>query len=284
MENLYPKAKIKAIKKANFMLLNVLKITSLIFICAATAAQANTPPKNAVRGYVVAGAFLAPEYQGADDSQVVPMLGGRLNYGEYFYVETKGLGVRANFSPYSFVQFGPALSFNMGRDNDVKNRQVKQLAEIDDAFEGGFFIALPFENIWHDDDEISLEIETLADLSNTHQGALVNLSAGYGLAVNRRLRLGAGLNTTYATENYNQTYFGISPSTVRSSGLALYSPSEGFNQVGVSFTANYALTRQWGLFGLFGASKLVGDAADSPIVKVGDDKQIKLGLGLTYRF
>ena len=55
--------------------------------------------------------------------------------------------------------------------------------------------------------------------------------------------------------------------------------------MGLEFGAEYAWSDRITLYGDAGYRRLVGDAADSPIVKrAGSENQFTAGLGLTYRF
>ena len=67
-----------------------------------------------------------------------------------------------------------------------------------------------------------------------------------------------------------ETYFGVTPAESALSGtLAAYSPGGGFKSVGAELNVRYEFAPQWAIRGEFIYEKLIGDAADSPIVQVG---------------
>jgi outer membrane protein len=99
------------------------------------------------------------------------------------------------------------------------------------------------------------------------------------------VRLGFAASTTYASDRYNEKYFGIDPDNARRSGLRRHDAEGGIKDVGLSVTATYLFTERWAVTGLVGVTQLVGDAADSPIVE--DEGSATQGLfapGLVYNF
>ena len=68
-------------------------------------------------------------------------------------------------------------------------------------------------------------------------------------------------------------------------GLPAYNPGGGVHSLGAEAGLTYRLGRRWGLFGYAGYDRLIGDAADSPIVRAfGSRDQFSGGLGLFYEF
>ncbi len=64
-----------------------------------------------------------------------------------------------------------------------------------------------------------------------------------------------------------------------------YDPSGGFTSVGAISAVSYDWSEQWSTTAYVTYKRLVGDAADSPIVKrYGSENQIGLGLTVSYSF
>ena len=82
-----------------------------------------------------------------------------------------------------------------------------------------------------------------------------------------------------------ESYFGVSSAQSEKSGLSPFDAGGGFKNVGITLGLDYVFTDSIGIGGRAQYKRLVGDAADSPIV---DDKgsadQFFSGLFLTYRF
>ena len=69
------------------------------------------------------------------------------------------------------------------------------------------------------------------------------------------------------------------------SGLDTYDAHSGFKNVGVSASLTYALTPHWSLTGLASYERLLGDAADSPVVDDrGSENQVVGAALVNYRF
>jgi outer membrane protein len=249
-------------------------------------ADEKTPrgPGQGFSGTVAAGAMMVPDYEGSSDYTAAPLVFFNFRYDQY-YIQSEGLGVKANVSPFRAVEAGPVVSLRGGRDSDVESDAVGNLREVDDAVEAGLFLTVPFNDVAMERDQFSLNVKAMTDISDTHEGSTISFGPGYAFFPTDQLRLSASLSATYADDDYMRTYFGIDRATVGTSGLALHTAEAGLKDVGVTLTANYALTKNWGLVGIAGYTRLLGDAADSPIVDVeGDAGQGRLGLGVSYRF
>ena len=78
------------------------------------------------------------------------------------------------------------------------------------------------------------------------------------------------------------SFFGVSAAQSINSGLPEYRPDAGFKDVYVGATASIDLTDRWTLLLMGRYSRLVGDAADSPIVET--ENQFYGGAALSYKF
>jgi outer membrane scaffolding protein for murein synthesis (MipA/OmpV family) len=257
----------------------------LLLTGLASPAAAQAAPR--LSGFFTLGALSTPEYQGSSDRNVGPLVAARLAYGSY-YIETAtlsaGLALRANVSPWSAIEFGPVLGQRFGR-SDVGNRSVRLLGNIDDSTEVGAFLRVPFRDLIGSRDEAAIEVQFQRDVTSTASGNLLFLGGSYRFNATDRLRLGAFALATYASDNYNQTFFGVTSAGAAVSGLPEYRAGSGLRDVGLTFTANYEISGGWGVTGVVSYRRLLGDAADSPIVsREGNANQVSFGLGVSYRF
>ena len=99
-----------------------------------------------------------------------------------------------------------------------------------------------------------------------------------------RLELSLGPRVHFASDDYLETYLGVTPAQSAASGLPVFDPEGGVKGLGGEAEAKYALTRHWSVAGKAGYERLIGDAADSPIADRGSKNQFTAALGLTYRF
>jgi len=234
-------------------------------------------------GYVMLGGILSPDYQGSSHYKFGPLAAGKLTYDTY-YVEIKGPEARINLSPIDGLEFGPVMGLRSGR-SDVSNNHVDAMRDIDGSFEMGGFIRASRDDVFMQQDQVAFGVEALTDVTESSQGTTISFGPSYEFSPFQRLRLGFDLSATYASSGYQSTYFGIDSGDARRSGLPTYKAGAGMKDVGLSITANYQLSDHWGLIGVAKYTRLVGDAADSPIVKdEGSRSQFMLGTGVVFRF
>nr|WP_255720796.1 MipA/OmpV family protein [Acuticoccus kalidii] len=96
-----------------------------------------------------------------------------------------------------------------------------------------------------------------------------------------RFEVRGGPRVSLATDDYMKTYFGV---PVSAAVLDPYEPSGGFKDVGIEMQALYRITDKLSLRGKASWRHYVGDAADSPIVKAGNQDEFVVGIGLSYLF
>jgi outer membrane scaffolding protein for murein synthesis (MipA/OmpV family) len=77
-------------------------------------------------------------------------------------------------------------------------------------------------------------------------------------------------------------FFSVNAQQAARSGFNAYDADAGIKDVYLGLNADIPLSQQWSLKMTGMYSRLIGDAADSPIVESED--QFFGGLGLTYRF
>jgi len=223
------------------------------------------------------GAGFAPDYEGSDDSRGIPMLMLKGSYDSGRSFTLMGPNLRVNVVPSKLYSFGPVLNYRLKRD-DVSNNSVDAMRSVDAAFEAGVFGGVDVDN-W------LLGAEVLTDISDEHDGTLAQLSVGYRWKARPDLSITPRVFTTYADNDYMDTYFGVNAGNRGSSGLPNFTADSGLKDAGISLAVNYTPWAQWGITGLLSYSALLNDAKDSPIVDdKGNDKQMSFGLMGTYRW
>ena len=224
-----------------------------------------------------AGAALVPDYEGSDDSEGYPALLLSAQWEQGFYVKLAGPAIRANALPSKTWSLGPVLQFRKARDNDVENAQVALMREIESTVEAGAFAG--FNHAGWD-----ASVQFVGDTSDEHDGSLTKVIAGYSFkeaGVNTRI----GISTTYADDDYMDTYFSVDANNAIRSGLPVYKAEADFKDFGVDLTVRYPINDKWDVMGLLGYTAILGDAKDSPIVdQVGNESQVTFGLLAVYNF
>jgi len=248
-----------------------------IFFCLMFVLCLAVSPALAAQHTVGLGAGFAPDYEGSDDYQGIPMLmlTGKYDSGRSFAL--MGTNLRVNVLPDNKFQLGPILNYRMGRD-DVDNDAVDRMKDIDDAVEAGAYVLANLDNVL-------LGVDFLMDVSGEHDGMLVQGNVGYKWKASDALVITPNLFLTYADDDYMETYFGIDSGNVGTSGLPHFQADSGLKDFGARVVASYTPWEKWGIMGVAAYSSLLNDAKDSPVVDdEGDDAQAFFGLMATYRF
>lgn len=256
----------KAVKK-----LSILSGALLLVLLLATASFA------AGTHTVGLGFGMAPDYEGSEDYQAVPllMLKGQYESGRSF--EFLGTRLRVNLLPNQQYSLGPVLQYRAARNN-VDNDTVERMNKVDAAVEAGAYAGLNIDNF-------IASVQAVTDISDAHDGSLVTLTGGYKFVAMPDLVLIPTLETTWASDDYMQTYFGIDSRDSSRTGLARYNADSGMKDVGIGLMVDYRPWEQWGVVGLLKYNKLLNDAKDSPLVDdLGDSGQILVGAMATYRW
>jgi outer membrane protein len=223
------------------------------------------------------GVAYVPDYEGSQDYEAAPLLQARFNWSNGMYFSLLGNTAKFNLIPSKGWQFGPLVRYRAER-SDVDNARVDAMEDIDAAVEAGAFIT-------YNPDNFILSLSAAQDLADAHDGYVIDLGAGYRFKMQQRSSLTLFAKTTYASEDYMDTYFGVSPADAARSGLSPYVADAEFKDAAVGLLMQHNFAGNWGVLGVIRYTKLLGDASDSPIVDVeGDDNQGLLGVLVNYRF
>jgi outer membrane protein len=243
----------------------------------------DTGPGRGINVTLGAGAGAAPDYEGSDDYELVPLWNLRVAnlYHPKTFVQVIGPRLRSNFLPSDHWRLGLAGQFIKERD-DVENDQVDDLEKVDSSVMlgiiGGYdFLADPQQ-------DLVLEVEARQDVANDN-GFLATLRGLYGARLTERWRFDASVGSTWASEDYMSSYFGIDAADAARSGLDQFSADEGFKDVSFGGGLSYRLFERLSVSVLANYTRLIDDAADSPVVDdVGDENQFFGGALVNYRF
>lgn len=119
-----------------------------------------------------------------------------------------------------------------------------------------------------------------------HQGFLADLGVDILMRPTARTEITVGPRVSFATSDYMQTYFGVTPTQSAATGLAAYNIKGGLRSAGVAATGAYWLTDRWAIRSTASWTRLLGDIPDSPIMGLTNSEvnQFTASLGLSYRF
>ena len=262
-------------------------LLSAAFLCPALAgAQTVTTGLGAAaapqfeRLTVGLGAAVFPQFEGSSDYRVMAAPAFSFDFGPVS-VRSTGPGFEADLFGSRAFNAGPILRWNGGRDPaDIDNLAVSALPKVDGAVMlGGFAqanVPLGAGLI------LSPRIDVLQGLDGGHDGLIAEASVG----VTKRMEkwtFGGSAGITYADDAYMDAFFSVAP--VSPSGLAAFTAGSGIKDIGLTAFASYRYNENWSVTAVAGVKRLMGDAADSPVVSVaGNENQGFLSLGVSYTF
>ena len=232
--------------------------------------------------FIGLGVGAYPDYFGSDDYDVGAAPFGRLSLGGERFVRLMANEVRVNVLDDPNWQLGPMGLWRFGRD-DVDNAVVDRVHEIDDSISLGVFGGY----VWRDPQEIrkmaGVSAWALGDVSNVYNGWTGGLNAYVTQPAAKMVTLAGGAAFTYGSSDYMDEYFGVTPADSLASGLPVYTPGSGVRDVRGWAVAVLHLSPQWHLGAGVMYSRIVGDAADSPLVsQEGSKNQWVYGAGALY--
>lgn len=225
------------------------------------------------------GVQVYPRYPGDDALGLAPMV--RLGFRREgdplaFKAPDDGIGFGL-LGRKSAVDFGPTVQFQSKRRERDVGAAVGNVGFTVEA--GGFVQVMAGE---------SFRFRAAARRGiGGHEAWLGDISADWLIRdpEGTRTLFSIGPRLRLADGRYNRTYFGVTPAAAVRTGLPAYRPSGGVRAVGIMAGLTHQFSYAWGITAYAGYDRLVGDAADSPIVRrFGSRGQPSAGIGLTYTF
>jgi outer membrane scaffolding protein for murein synthesis (MipA/OmpV family) len=245
------------------------------------AQQGIVPSVSGIPNFAGIGVGVVNEFEGSSDFAFGALPVARFGWEER-YIFLQGNTAYVNLINSARWRFGPAASFRFGR-KDVDNTAVDQMSEIDHTFELGAFGAVELVNKAEPRFRVTSRIEFLHDVGSGHEGFNIQAAARYWFPIHKILDGSIGLSTTYANESFMDTYFGVTSANAQRSGLPSFEADAGFKDISVTPTLLLHLSRAWHIGLGIRYRRLLSDAADSPIVKMGGTaNQFAAGAAVIY--
>lgn len=206
-----------------------------------------------------------PEYFGAEDNEIGPAGSfdlERLRLGSFSIggEESYGLG------------FGGSVRFISAREAD-DYEELTGLEDIDFSVEigGGLEFNAP-------------DYELFAKMRYGvigHESLVAELGGDIFYRPTDKITLSAGPRILWGSDDYAQTYFGVTEAESAASSFDAFDAGAGIMSAGVEAEANYQFNDTWGVTGKLRYDQLRDDAADSPITQ--SDDQVRASVVLTRR-
>lgn len=252
---------------------------------SALHAQQAGPPADAAPSWNVnlgAGALAVPRYPGASRMRVLPVPAFDVSYGDIFAANFQD-GVTLRVLNAGGFSAGPMVRVGLGRKVSDDRARLEGLGDIGESIELGGYAAYQLGNL-------RLRATATQDVAHGHRGLTGTLEASYFITLRDSAAgpwlLAAGPQLSLANHRYNQAFFGVTPSQSALSGLPQYRAGGGVQGAGLEVFMDVPVTSRISVSVLGNYTRLVGDAAKSPLVDHGrgDPNQFVAGLFATYRF
>ena len=224
-----------------------------------------------------AGAQTFPKYPGADTYGINPLgIFGFRREGSPMPFKAPDDGFGFGFlGRDSVIDIGPSVRFQSKREEDDVGAAVGDVGFTVEV--GGFVELRPSENF-----------RIRADLRQGiggHDGLTGDLGADLVIRAADTTIFSIGPRARWADNDFHDAYFGVAPAIAGATGLPAYNPNGGIYAYGAVAGLTQKLGRNWGVLAYVGYDRLVGDAADSPIVRAfGSRDQFSGGAGLFIEF
>lgn len=226
------------------------------------------------------GVMSQAKYPGSSETRVGALPTFSASHGRWQIGAVPGAGVPLGVS-YTLLQDGPwRLGVGVGTG----------LGAARNAHDGSGFAKLGTieQTTWgsvsgsYTLGAVAASASIVSDTGGHQQGTRAMLDVMYRTRPTNHLSLSVGPGLTWMDSRYASTYYGVSAEQSANTGYAAYKAGAGLNALRLSASADYQLTREWGLSAKLGLTQLQGDAAGSPTVE--KKNQTSYGLFANYRF
>jgi outer membrane scaffolding protein for murein synthesis (MipA/OmpV family) len=264
-----------------------LAILIALFSGAAGADEDIAEPSATQSRYVIgASGTSAAEYQGSNnrDFKLRPLWA--YQYGRFristsrasgvlgFATDTPLPGASAEVLSTDTWRVGGALRFDSGRKAS-DSPYLAGMPDVERTLRGRIYASYALTKSWGIGGNVS------QDLLGRNGGALASMDIGFRHWLTPRTEWTTGGGLSFGDARNMQTYFGVTDADAVKTGLPAFSPGAGLKDVHAGIGLTTALTKRWIVFANVGGSKLLGDAAASPLTK--EPSSFSATAGVAYR-
>lgn len=260
----------------------------LVLVATARPVLAQQQPSADEPMRYLLGASIAhqPEYDGAGDRQTRLRPLWALKFGRVristsgsgsllgFGREESGGGASTAFVDTERLRVGGSLRLDSGRKSDDAST-TRGLPDVRRTLRGRLYVNYSITK------DFTVGATWSHDLLGREGGATFGIDLGWRLYRSPHLQVTTSAGINAASAQNLRSYFGVPASAVATSGKPFYEPGAGLRDVHAGLNIVRPLSKHWIAFGSAGLSRLVGPAADSPLV----ERRLGAGvaLGLAWR-
>jgi MipA family protein len=225
-----------------------------------------------------AGAEMKPDYEGARHVMFSPI--------PIFYIRRAGSaepfhGPRDGAS-VALIDYGGFRAGPVGKIVEARtvsgHPELNGLGDVNTAYEIGGFVEY-FAVDW-----FRARAELLQGFGG-HHGVVANFSGDFIVPLSQHWTVSGGPRFTVEDNNATSPYFSITQAQALASGLPVFNAKGGAHSAGVGAQLRYQYNPQWGVHSYVEYQRLLGGAANSPLVTLrGSPDQLTVGIGASYSF
>lgn len=225
-------------------------------------------------GQIGFGMSVAPRFVGADEHVASVGFDVKISYKDTIFLENNRIG--ALLYKNRFVRAGAIARWNLGRIDNGSLSLLDTIPEIDDAFELGAFAATSLYKLF-------LTTEIYFGATDKFNGTTVEVEAGYTFEPDSNWRVTPILGAVWSSSDFLNTFYGVEEGNP---DLPAFRPGGGLNEAYVELATERRFGENWLFKGSFRFSELLGDAANSPIVRssAGSRDQLQAFVGVVWLF
>lgn len=176
------------------------------------------------------------------------------------------------------LRVGPLIRIDFGR-SEKDSPDLKGMGNVGTSLELGAFVSYTMPG------GARIRLRARQDVVSGHGGGLAIADYTQPFIRTERFVLSGTVAGTWATGKYMRSFFGVNTTQALASGYPVYSPGSGFKDVNAGLNGSYVIAPQWSLVADVNYKRLIGGAADSPIVRlVGSPNQMAYSAFVVYSF
>ncbi|MGJ3647730.1 MipA/OmpV family protein [Sphingomonas sp. GlSt437] len=240
------------------------------------------PPSDApISLSVGAGVIVYPAFPGSAKYKALPIPAVQASYHDIVSISFPDIlrvnAVKLADPKVKAVEFGPLLRYRFGRNIKDDRAYLQGLANRGDALEiGGYLAIAPTRTL-------RLQVDA-AQATSTQLGFSATGSLAYSRPLARAI-VSLGPTVTIVDNRYAAAYYGVSLAEASRSRFKAFAAKGGFERAGFNATVVVPVSRRWSIVTNADYGHLLGDAANSPIVRGprGSVDQLTSLLTISYR-
>lgn len=226
-----------------------------------------------------------PSFSGSSDRRLKPELAGFLRWRRYTLSGAGGFttksqqdverGLDALLMRRGGLRVNLALRFDPGR-RESSSGELAGMGEVPATVRARLGFRWEPMPLW------SLNLGSSFDILDRVGGYVISGSVSRSFPLGQGQRIIVSTAVAGAGRRYMQAWYGVTPEQSVASGYPEYKAREGLRDVSMSATWRVDFNEQWAGYTAVGASRLLGPAARSPLVRQRDG--ITFEVALARRF